>query len=1092
MNTTVTGTDSSRYRARRPIATAGMLIAAAMLYINICAQPFCRVRTYRTSDGLPSHNVSRIAQDTNDLIWVSTWGGLSNFDGTRFISYRSGDNNGILPTNRITSIWPDRHGRIWLHLYGELPYYLDIATGKFTAISEDVTRKIGGDYHCRSVSVAPSGIWLIGSRGKPTVRLNAENPSDTAAMEVWDSAHMATLGAKRINGVKSTPSGLEWIFTDSGISLYGSDVHAEGTFMEPVELDGKNYFFTTDGRAYVYTGGKLSALPPVPGRPKITAGRQLDDRRLMAAASGGIAIYDTRTSRWNIIPSPGGERVTDLFVDSKGNIWAFTAEGNVLLSRKDSGTARRVEMENTVTPVTVSRHPVWLEDPSGTVWFAPRNRPFGYYCESHGMIRPVPIVSPQLNYSTIPSIERFFIDNQSNLWLSGAHDLTCVTFGRRSIDMLPLERNQEVRALSVNPDSTLLAGTATGLIGWIDRTGSVKGYLTQATGRDGQATAKISATPQPFSYRIYSLLTDSRGTTWIGTKGKGLYTIDPQGRITNYVRTGDPYSIGCDSIYQIMEDSRGRIWLATYGSGVHIAQPDRAGGYRFIHRGNDMNGYPADGFNRVRRVEEGPDGTMLLSTTEGFLTVDGRAEDAATMQFFRTTHIEGDSTSLLTPNVMQILSGRNGRIYVATMEGVQMIADRTLLKDNLKLRPIAMRSGESGIDNVLALGETPDGRIYIVRESGVVAYNPATGADRTLSHTDNAEFTEALPAYDGHNMWAGALSGPAFFNPDEKIPGVGMPKIIVTKVMHGSKPDTDTGLNPSEITVGGNERNLTVEFAALDYTDTGSLRYAYRLDNDTLWHNLGNEGRVKFGRLSPGIHKLYLRSTNSAGRWVNNAKEITLTVEPSFWQSWRGIVLMILIVLVVAGAATGVYILRRDNVRMSEINEQQRRTLEEITRVMHEQALMAQAAREAEEAQRNNPSEPPAPAPQAPDYRLESPTIIDEDQEMMQRLLKFLDTRIGDENLKIEELAEAVNMGRTVFYGKIKTLVGMSPSDFLRRLRLQRAQELISNSRMSFSQIAFAVGFSDPKYFTKCFKKETGMTPSEFRSKNSSHESKEG
>lgn len=186
------------------------------------------------------------------------------------------------------------------------------------------------------------------------------------------------------------------------------------------------------------------------------------------------------------------------------------------------------------------------------------------------------------------------------------------------------------------------------------------------------------------------------------------------------------------------------------------------------------------------------------------------------------------------------------------------------------------------------------------------------------------------------------------------------------------------------------------------------------------------------------------------------------------------------------GAAVIVYLQRRDNVRMSEINEQQRRTLEEITRVMHEQAVRAQAAREAEEARAGNTQEPPAPAPQASDYRLESPTIIDEDQEMMQRLLKFLDTRIGDENLKIEELAESVNMGRTVFYGKIKTLVGMSPSDFLRRLRLQRAQELIANSRMSFSQIAFAVGFSDPKYFTKCFKKETGMTPSEFRSKNQS------
>ena len=63
------------------------------------------------------------------------------------------------------------------------------------------------------------------------------------------------------------------------------------------------------------------------------------------------------------------------------------------------------------------------------------------------------------------------------------------------------------------------------------------------------------------------------------------------------------------------------------------------------------------------------------------------------------------------------------------------------------------------------------------------------------------------------------------------------------------------------------------------------------------------------------------------------------------------------------------------------------------------------------------------------------------------------------------------------FYGKIKALVGMTPSDFLRRMRMQRAEELIVKTRMNFSEIAFKVGFSDPKYFTKCFKKETGMTP---------------
>lgn len=125
----------------------------------------------------------------------------------------------------------------------------------------------------------------------------------------------------------------------------------------------------------------------------------------------------------------------------------------------------------------------------------------------------------------------------------------------------------------------------------------------------------------------------------------------------------------------------------------------------------------------------------------------------------------------------------------------------------------------------------------------------------------------------------------------------------------------------------------------------------------------------------------------------------------------------------------------------------------------------------------------PAQTPEqtASQWRLDAPVIADADQEMMSKLLKFLEARIDDENLKIEELAEAVNLGRTVFYGKVKSLVGMSPSDFLRHIRMQRAADLIAGSKLNFSQIAFNVGFSDPKYFTKCFKKETGMTPSEYR-----------
>lgn len=74
-------------------------------------------------------------------------------------------------------------------------------------------------------------------------------------------------------------------------------------------------------------------------------------------------------------------------------------------------------------------------------------------------------------------------------------------------------------------------------------------------------------------------------------------------------------------------------------------------------------------------------------------------------------------------------------------------------------------------------------------------------------------------------------------------------------------------------------------------------------------------------------------------------------------------------------------------------------------------------------------------------------------------------------------------MSRSVLYSKIKTAVGMTPVDFVRHIRLLRAQKLINDTDQSLTQIAYSVGFSDPKYFSKVFKREMGVTPSEYREK---------
>ncbi len=97
------------------------------------------------------------------------------------------------------------------------------------------------------------------------------------------------------------------------------------------------------------------------------------------------------------------------------------------------------------------------------------------------------------------------------------------------------------------------------------------------------------------------------------------------------------------------------------------------------------------------------------------------------------------------------------------------------------------------------------------------------------------------------------------------------------------------------------------------------------------------------------------------------------------------------------------------------------------------------------------------------------------------RILKYVTEHIDTPDLKIDDIADAMGMSRSVLYNKIKQQLGMTPIDFVRHVRIMRACELLKNTDESLSSVAFAVGFSDPKYFSKVFKRETGIVPTEYR-----------
>ena len=92
-----------------------------------------------------------------------------------------------------------------------------------------------------------------------------------------------------------------------------------------------------------------------------------------------------------------------------------------------------------------------------------------------------------------------------------------------------------------------------------------------------------------------------------------------------------------------------------------------------------------------------------------------------------------------------------------------------------------------------------------------------------------------------------------------------------------------------------------------------------------------------------------------------------------------------------------------------------------------------------------------------------------------------VESRLSDSNLSVDDLAAAMNLSRVQLYRKVKAISGSSPVELLRTARLKRAYQLLLTTSKSVSEVAYAVGFTAPSYFTKCFKEEYGMVPGEVR-----------
>ncbi|HWB92294.1 MAG TPA: two-component regulator propeller domain-containing protein [Puia sp.] len=110
--------------------------------------------------------------------------------------------------------------------------------------------------------------------------------------------------------------------------------------------------------------------------------------------------------------------------------------------------------------------------------------------------------------------------------------------------------------------------------------------------------------------------------------------------------------------------------------------------------------------------------------------------------------------------------------------------------------------------------------------------------------------------------------------------------------------------------------------------------------------------------------------------------------------------------------------------------------------------------------------------------------ITSKDEDFLKRVIKLVEDGMGDADFSIDSMAESMNMARSTFYKKFKSLTNLTVVEFVRDMRLKRGRQFLDAGETNISSIAYAVGFNDAKYFSTCFKEKFTISPTEYLKAN--------
>lgn len=671
-----------------------------------------------------------------------------------------------------------------------------------------------------------------------------------------------------------------------------------------------------------------------------------------------------------------------------------------------------------------------------------------------------------------------FYDRQGLLW-NVLNDGISITYTfPHPITAQHWDKKAEVKAISADSIGRIWVASKEDKTIRIYDHGIVR-YLTS----DGT----ITSTPVAFGYSVYCICTQSNGDIYLGSKPDGIFKLHREGsgyKVTHIAKGNGGLPAG--DIYDIKADASNRLWIATMDAGLICYDK---GHYQAIRFGRE---------NKARHIYIISNNVLVATTTEGLLVVDITPGHKLKWRLHRR---EANRAESLSNNACMDFTGIGGKWLVSTESGgINEILGNDLTAERLSFKHFDEDTG-LGSDVILSIvpfvsskGNSLYGNysIIAVSNNSLILFNPETGESRELSSQlfhQQLSFSDARPCHSNGVWYFGLNDGLAMmedgvFSDD----GTFFPIVLTSLTIENQNPDYIVN-QLKEVKLNSHERTVTVSFAELDYRNPKNIRYAYRVQGDADWHYLGNSNTVRLSELAPGEYTLELRATNALGKWNPKIRSLKITVEPKFTET----VWFQLLLLLIFGGLAFAFVWTRRYIR--NIQRKQKETLEAYLALLEKNSKVDETANSIEsepskEAIATTSAEAKATSAEAKEGNDEqtkatnsSTQLSPEDDAFMSRVVSFIEEHIMDSEINVDDMASAAAVSRSSLNRKMKMLVGVTPADFLREARIKRACSLLATTKMAISDIAYRCGFSDPKYFSRTFRQSTGMTPTDYRSK---------